>query len=149
MSYAPPPLRRHVGSWIIRERATGATICEIFRDDPRISALNAERYEAVPADVHLASPDARAHLQGSRRAELPHLRMVGSWPPHSRGVGMRRYRVTIQMEDRPDPLPLFVSAKSKVAALDYLRASILCGKPAEVLEIVRRPQMSAGRVVRP
>lgn len=51
----PPPLRPHVGSWAIIDNQTGAAVAEIWRDDPRIHALNLKRYRAVPIDVHLAS----------------------------------------------------------------------------------------------
>lgn len=41
-------------SWVIREKATGKVICEIF--DPRaVAALNTAKYEAVPILEYLVS----------------------------------------------------------------------------------------------
>lgn len=60
----PPALRQHVGSWFIVDKTTGETVTEIFRDDPRIHALNTKRYKAVPADVALAALSVRKNPVG-------------------------------------------------------------------------------------
>lgn len=48
-----PETFRDVASWVVRNRETGDTVLETF-DRNVIEALNAEKYEAVPAQQHLA-----------------------------------------------------------------------------------------------
>jgi hypothetical protein len=48
-------------SWIIRERATGAVICETF-DRRKVDALRLDRFEAVPIGDYLASLNYRTEL---------------------------------------------------------------------------------------
>jgi hypothetical protein len=55
-------------SWVIRNKATGAVICETF--DPRkVAALNTAKYEAVPILRHLQelnrAPAASPRLDGA------------------------------------------------------------------------------------
>lgn len=48
-------------SWIIRERETGAVICETF-DKRKVDALRLDRFEAVPIGDYLASLNYRHEL---------------------------------------------------------------------------------------
>lgn len=72
-----PPAAQPTASWVIREKATGKVITETF-DQRKANAINKERYEAVPAQQHLAElndPESQASKvargQQADKAEKP------------------------------------------------------------------------------
>lgn len=57
MTYVPPALQDHEGSWILVRRSDGAAVMEVFRGSSTAKALkflNAEKYEAAPIGAYLA-----------------------------------------------------------------------------------------------
>jgi hypothetical protein len=50
--------RHKPASWILREKETGAVICETF-DPAKVAALNTAKYEAVPILQYLQELNAK------------------------------------------------------------------------------------------
>jgi hypothetical protein len=57
------PLITDPGSWVIREKATGRAVLEVF-DRATVDRVNIEKYEAVPIAQHLRELNRR--LQAER-----------------------------------------------------------------------------------
>ena len=49
-----PSLKHYEGSWIIVNRISGLSVCEIFKGSKLINNINYDKYKAVPAQEYLS-----------------------------------------------------------------------------------------------